>query len=74
MKRALWPVSVVAGAVAVLLTLAGGPAWAQVKAGEFTFTWSQVALLVALGAAWGDMRGKVSSIEKRLDRMEGGKK
>ena len=73
MKRLLWPASIVAGSAAVLLALMGGPAWAQVGAGEFTFTWSQVALLVALGAAWGDTRSQVKAIKERLDRMEGRK-
>jgi hypothetical protein len=59
-----------AGIAALLLVLMGNPAWAQVGSGEFTFTWSQVALLVALGAGYGDLRSKVGSIDRRLERFE----
>ena len=64
-SRWLWRVAVVAFLAAVSVASVEAAGTPPDGGGGFVFTFSQVALLVAVGAAWGDMRA--SRIRDRED-------
>lgn len=55
-SRWLWRVAVVAFLAAVSVSAVEASGTPPEGGSGFVFTFSQVALLVAVGAAWGDMR------------------
>ena len=52
------------------LWLTAQPAGAAESAGEQTFTWGQVCILVAVAAAWGDMRAQLRDVRKEVDELK----
>lgn len=64
----LWRVAVACFLSGVVLMLAK-PAWAETPTPVGTFTWTQVVLLVGVGAAWGDMRRQVADLRRDFDDL-----
>lgn len=75
-----WWLAVCAWLLAVLLSAVPLGADTVTTVSGFTFSWTQLAMLVGIGAAWGDMRAQMKSMKERVDRIEsyvhekGGKK
>lgn len=71
MERVQWlyRASQVLGLAGVFATLAA-PSYAVVDLGaDVRFSLGQVLILFAVGAAWGDMRGKVQALRSEVDRL-----
>lgn len=64
----LWRVAVVCFLGGVVLLLAR-PAWADAATVGGSFTWTQVVILVGIGAAWGDMRRQVADLRRDFDDL-----
>ena len=74
MKRhnALWFLAQACWMSAVLSFFLPGVAKASViDTGRFNVTFNELATLMAIGFAWGDMRQWRSQVEKRLEKLEG---
>jgi hypothetical protein len=67
-NKCLWPVAVASFAMTVSLMVAR-PAWAEATHTGMTFSWTQVIVLVGIGAAWGDMRRQVADLRKDFDDL-----
>ena len=50
--------------------MAAQSAQASVGAGDFSFSWGQVCIMMAVAAAWGDMRREVHDIRKDVDDIK----
>lgn len=71
MKDWRWNLAVAFWSAAVVTCFIPGIAFATVaEVGEFKFNLRDGALLIALGTAWGDIRQRVASVEKRLSKLE----
>lgn len=71
MKRALWPVAVVLWAVALVgMVVPGAAAAAPVELGDLSFSFPQLCILLAVGAAWGDLRASNRERDRRIERIE----
>lgn len=68
-RRVLWIIAVCAWAVAIGFTAglaeSDGPNVAGVQ-----FTWGQVVVLVALGAAWGENRMQVKWLSAQIEELK----
>jgi hypothetical protein len=75
MKRnsGLWRVAMLLFFVGLGLSVAQS-ANAGVGAGDFTFSWGQACIMMAVAAAWGDMRREVHDIRKDVDDIKNAKK
>lgn len=70
-QSVLWGTAVVSFCVGlILLTLPGEAAAAGVAFGDVTFSFGQLCILVAVAAAWGDMRAANRDRDRRLERIE----
>jgi len=71
MRSVLWKVAMVAWATAILCTFVPDVATADVvEMGDIRFSFSQLAILLAIGFAWGDMRQWRAAADKRLEKIE----
>lgn len=69
--RCLWAFAVVMFVAGmILLVLPGDAAAAGLAFGDVTFSFGQVCILLAVAAAWGDMRNGVKEVVRRVDRIE----
>jgi hypothetical protein len=74
----LWGTAVVSFAFGlILLTLPGDAAAAGIAFGDVTFSFGQLCILVAVAAAWGDMRAanrerdhRHDATDRRIERIE----
>ena len=62
----MWWVAVCCFSLGLVATVVA-PAWAQQASPAGGFTWSQVALMVGVGAAWGDIRRQVTDLRRDMD-------
>ena len=80
-SRWLWRVAVTAFGLSVLAGTVGATVGLPAVGGDSMFTFPQVALLVAVAAAWGDMRTNRNrdreefkefrqDVHERMERME----
>lgn len=71
MKLNLWWCARASWMAAVLSFFIPGAAHAAVvDAGHFSLSFNELAIIVAIGCAWGDMRSRITTMEKRIDRLE----
>lgn len=68
-SRALWNTAIGLFFLGMWLTIAQ-PVQASVGGGEFSFSWGQVCVMMAVAAAWGDMRREVHDIRKDVDEIK----
>lgn len=64
----LWHASVALFSLGLWLTVQ--PAQAGVGDGDNSFTWGQVCVLLAVAAAWGDMRAQLRDVRKDVDELK----
>ena len=65
-----WWVAVSAWGIAVALSAVPLGAETVTTVSGFTFSWTQLVMLVGIGAAWGDMRAQMRSLKERVDKIE----
>ena len=70
-RKLLWNLSI--GLFCTGLYLTAYPAFAGVSASEVTFPLGQVSLLMAVAAAWGDMRAQVKDLRREVEEIKGRK-
>jgi hypothetical protein len=68
--QGLWRVSIVLFFIGVISIAA--PVRAEVGSAALdSFSWGQVTILLAIAAAWGDMRGQVRDLRRDVDHLQG---
>ena len=65
-----WGLAVSAWLVAVIGSAIPAIASPALGVGEFSLSWAQLAMLIGIGAAWGDMRAQMRSLKDRVDKIE----
>lgn len=68
MSRLLWFVAVFAFSMSIVTAAVAGQQ--GVGVGDVNFSWSQVLVLVALGAAWGDQRTDRRAMRRDIDELK----
>ena len=66
--RALWYSAVALFCFGMWFTVARAESVAGVV-GDVSFSWGQVCVLMAVAAAWGDMRSQVKDLRKDVDEL-----
>ncbi len=67
MKGFLWHIAV--GFFFMGLWMTAQPVSAATMGSDAQFTWGQVCVLVAVAAAWGDMRAQLRDVRKDVDNL-----
>lgn len=69
-QRALWRVAIVLFALGLYFTMAEASSGPDSAGDHASFTWGQVCVLMAVAAAWGDMRAQVKDLRKDVDSIK----